>query len=138
MKTKQVKFADQLWLVDPLNQYDELPARYGMTEAHLVIHHLGLTHSIIDLALAQSDNSFDSFISTLEMHYGYRLTRHMGGTIDSETLTFKYPEDPDLHPLLSIQDDRDISDDKKLTFVIYPFSIVYIKIGEQSLISRMD
>lgn len=66
----------------------------------------------------------------LDEQYGFGLHEMIGGEVDASGI-YRYPEDPDLYPLLEIKRGEE-------TFYQYPYAIVAIRGPEGVFVTRMD
>ena len=63
--------------------------------------------------------------------YGFYLGDMEGGTVDAEGV-YSYPEDPDLYPLIKW------TVGEKVDVFMYPYAIVAVRDGTNTIITRMD
>lgn len=76
-----------------------------------------------------------SLAERCQKHYQFGLIPMLGGEVDLDG-TYRYPEDPPLHPLLRIRD-LTLSEDQAM--FIYEHAIVsFVTGGEETLVVRMD
>lgn len=104
---------------DPLNKFNYL-------DDSMIMEMCGL----IPLWASNPEYATVSLREALDMQYGFGLFAMKGGAVTDDGV-FKYPDDPDLYPLLRI---------KRFGEVLYQyeFSIVAIVHNEGTLVTRMD
>ena len=79
-----------------------------------------------------SNGSKDSIKEQLESNYGFGSLNEMtGGSVDTKTLTYQYPDDPELKPIATCLINGS-------PIVFYPYAIVAFMNDGKWFITRMD
>jgi hypothetical protein len=92
---------------------------------------------LIKFALAGSTN-IDTFRERLSKGVGYNVKPSFELGVVKDDLTFYYPEDDDLPPVMVLKQPLPLDPTKALTMAIYQHCEVYFEIDGQHFMSRLD
>ena len=111
--------------LDPMGKYSSKPNYEIMGECGLLP--LFFTRAV----MIQEEPTLDRVWELVDDQYGFGLDRMTGSTV-TEDGVWQYPEDPDLYPLMKLQEGD-------VEMLVYPYALVAMRdTSGRTLCTRMD
>ena len=114
-------------ILDPRGQFTNVKPEYLIAGCGLI------PYFVYDAFEVAPSGSPEDIYTNMVSSYGFGDMRHEGGTVDSETGVYNYPEDPPMNPLLKIG--STMSD---VVVYIYQYAIITVTDNTDTIVSRMD
>jgi hypothetical protein len=111
--------------IDPLSKYPSKPNDELVEECGI------LPLFFMKAVMVQEEPTLDRVWELVDDQYGFGLYKMTGSTVTKDGV-WQYPEDPDLYPLMKLQEGN-------VEMLVYPYALVAMRdTSGRTLCTRMD